>query len=107
MTEFVALRPKNYSYLTGCCEEDKKAKGTKKCVIKRRLKFNDYEGCLLNNQILLKSQQRFKSEKHEVYTEEVNDAAVMIKDCKLLTELHHILMEQVQVKYVKQSYSAK
>ena len=33
-TEFVALRPKTYSYLTDDCEEDKKAKGTKKCVIK-------------------------------------------------------------------------
>ena len=30
MTEFVALRPKPYSYLT----EDEKAKGTKKCIIK-------------------------------------------------------------------------
>ena len=34
MTEFVALRPKTYSYLTDDCEEDKKAKITKKCVIK-------------------------------------------------------------------------
>ena len=41
MTEFVALRPKTYSYLTDDCKEDKKAKGTKKCVIKRRLKFSD------------------------------------------------------------------
>ena len=32
MTEFVALRPKTYSYLTDYCKEDKKAKGTKKCV---------------------------------------------------------------------------
>ena len=40
-----ALRPKTYSYLTYDCKEDKKAKGTKKCVIKRRLKFNDYEDC--------------------------------------------------------------
>ena len=55
MTEFVALRPKTYSYLTDDCEEDKKAKITKKCVIKRRLKFNDYKDCLLNNQIVLKS----------------------------------------------------
>ena len=61
MTEFVALRPKTYSYLTDDCEEDKKAKGTKKCVIKRRLKFNDYKDCLLNDQIVLKSQQRFKN----------------------------------------------
>ena len=54
MTEFVALRPKTYSYLTDDCKEDKKAKGTKKCVIKRRLKFNDYEDCLLNNNIATK-----------------------------------------------------
>ena len=64
MTEFAALIPKTYSYLTDDCEEDKKAKGTKKCVIKRRLTFNDYRYCLLNNEIILKSQQRFKSERH-------------------------------------------
>ena len=40
MIEFVPLRPKTYSHLTDDCAEDKKAKGTKKCVIKRRLKFN-------------------------------------------------------------------
>ena len=34
MAEFLALRPKIYSYLTDDWEEDKKAKGTKKCVIK-------------------------------------------------------------------------
>ena len=38
---------------------DKKKKGTKKFVIKRVLKFNDYKDCLLNNEIILKSQQRF------------------------------------------------
>ena len=31
---------------------DKKAKGTKKCVIKRIFKFNDYKNCLLNNEII-------------------------------------------------------
>ena len=41
MTECVALRPKTYSYVTDDCEEDKKVKETKKCVIKQRLKFND------------------------------------------------------------------
>ena len=29
ITEFVALRPKNYSYLADDCKEDKKANGTK------------------------------------------------------------------------------
>ena len=69
MTEFVALRPKTCSYLTDDCKEDKKAKGTKKCFIKRRLKFKDYKDCLLNNETILKSQQRFESERHDVYTE--------------------------------------
>ena len=42
ITEFVALRPKTYSFLTGDGKEDKKAKGTKKCIIKKMIKFNDY-----------------------------------------------------------------
>ena len=37
MTEFVALRSKTYSYMTDEFIEMKKAKGTKKCVIKTRL----------------------------------------------------------------------
>ena len=57
MTEFVVLRPKTYSYLMDGGWNDKKAKGTKKDVIKRRHKFNDYKDCLLNNEIILKSQQ--------------------------------------------------
>ena len=33
ITEFIALRPKTYSYLTDNDKIDKKAKGTKKCAI--------------------------------------------------------------------------
>ena len=55
MTDFAALRPKTYSYLMDDGKSDKKAKGTKKYVIKRRLKFNDYKDYLLNNEIMLKS----------------------------------------------------
>ena len=47
MTEFVALRPKTYSYLIDDGSNDKRAKGTKKCVIKKILKFNDYKNWLL------------------------------------------------------------
>ena len=54
----------------------KKAKGTKKGVIKRRPKFNYYKDCLLNNEIILKSQQRFKSQAHNVYTEGINKIAL-------------------------------
>ena len=90
MTEFVALRPKTYSYLKDDCKEDKKAKGTKKCVIKRELKFNNYKDCLLNDKIVLKSQQRFKSEKHDVYTGNVNKIAVSNNDNKRLIAFHKI-----------------
>ena len=55
ITEFVTLRPKTYSYLTDDSKEDKKANGTKKCVIKRMIKFNDYKNCLLKDEVLLKS----------------------------------------------------
>ena len=90
MTEFAALRPKTYSYLMDYGRNDKKAKGTKKCVIKRRLKFNDYKDCLLNNEIVLKSQQRFKSERHDVYTEEVNKIALSSNDDKRLQTFDRI-----------------
>ena len=63
---------------------DKKAKETKKCVIKERLKFNAYKDWLLNNEIILKSQQRFKSEKHDLYNEEINKIALSSIDDKRL-----------------------
>ena len=71
ITEFVVLLPKTYSSVTDDDKNDKKAEETKKCVIKRILKFNDYKNCLFKNEIILKSQQRFKSEAHCVYTEEI------------------------------------
>ena len=76
ITEFVTLRPKTYSFLTDDGKEDKKAKGTKKCIIKKMIKFNDYKKCLLNGEIILKSQQRFISNKHDVDTEDVNKIAL-------------------------------
>ena len=84
MTEFVALRPKTHSYLTDDCKEDRKAKGTRKCVIKTVIKFNDYKDSLLNDKIVLKSQQRFKSGKYDVYTENVNKIALSGNDDKRL-----------------------
>ena len=82
ITEFVTLRPETYSFLTDDGKEDKKAKGTKKCVIKKMIKFNDYKICLLNDEITLKSQQRFISNKHDVYTEDVNKIALSNDDDK-------------------------
>ena len=53
-------------------------------MIKIELKFNDYKNCLLNDKIVLKSQQRFKSERHDVYTETVNKISLSSNDDKRL-----------------------
>ena len=82
ITEFVALRPKAYSYITNDFIEMKKAKGTKKCVVKKMLRFEAYKKCLFSNGKVLKSQQRFKSENHEVYTENINKIALSCDDDK-------------------------
>ena len=87
ITEFVALRPKTYSYITDEFIEMKKTKGTKKCVIKKMLKFEDYKKCLFDNEPMLKSQQRFKSENHEVYTENINKIALSSNDDKGIVAL--------------------
>ena len=62
-------------------------KGRKKCVIKGKLKFENYKNCLKatqlgyktdfpkNNKLILQTQQRFKSERYNVFTEEINKIA--------------------------------
>ena len=82
ITEFVALRPKAYSYITNNFIEMKKEKGTKNCVVNKMLRFNDYTKCLFDNGKVLKSQQRIKSENHEVYTENINKIALSCDDDK-------------------------
>ena len=111
MKEFVGLRAKTYSYLKYNNVEDKKAKDTKKCVIKRKLKFQYYKNYLevaqtenkishleknktqanslkgskefiKNNKLILKTEQRFKSERHNAFTEEINKIGLISNDDK-------------------------
>ena len=84
MTEFIILRPRAYTYLTDNGKEDKKTKVTKKCVIKRMIKFDDYKKCLVNGEVILKSQQRFRGKGHDVYTENINKIALSSNDDKRL-----------------------
>ena len=121
MTKFVGLRAKAYSYLIDNGSEDKKAKGTKKCVLKRKLKFENYKNCLeatkldkkinylekskiirysfkkdhkkfiKNSKLILQTQQRFKSENHNIFTEEINNIALKSNDG---TKMH---MEQAKI----------
>ena len=87
--------------------EPKKAKGTKKMCAKEMLKFNDYKNCLMNNKPTLKSQQRFKSEAHNVCTEEVDKIALSSNDDKRLQTYDRITIHPYGVssgnKVIKQS----
>ena len=111
--EFVGLRRKAYTYSKDNNDEDKNVKGTKKCVIKIKLKPQDYKNCLdaaqienkikllkrnkidvdslkefiKNNKLILKTQQRFKSERHNVLLKKLIRllyVQMMIKECNQL-----------------------
>ena len=109
MKEFAGLRAKTYSYLKDNNDEDKKAKGKQKSVIKRKLKFQDYKNCLeavqienkinhldtlkkfiKNNKLILKTPQRFESERHNVFIEEINKIALSSNDDKRVQSINSI-----------------
>ena len=96
---FAELLTKTYSYLTDDSDEDKNTKSTKMRVMKQKFEFEDYKYCfeatqleneinqleknklnvdslrenhkefIKNNKLVLQSQQRFRSKKHNVFTE--------------------------------------
>ena len=90
--EFCIPRAKTYAYLIDGYDDDydktqitnKKAKETKKCIIKPELMFENYKDCLFNDGAILKSQQRFKRNHHKVCTEEVNKIPLSSDDDKRL-----------------------
>ena len=90
MKEFCALRAKTYTYLMEDDSEMKKAKGVKRCVTKRRLMFENYKDSLFNNKTIMRSQLRFKSDHHNVYTEEVNKIVLNSSDNKRLQTFDRI-----------------
>ena len=114
MKEFIGLREKICNYLKDNNDEDKKAKGTKKSVLKRKLKFEDYENCLeaaqtenkinhleewfdvdspkkfiKNNKLIVKTQQIFNSETQCFYWE-INQIAFSSGDEKILPSIDSI-----------------
>ena len=79
---FCALRAKAYSYKLDDHMEMKKAKGTKKCIVKREITFKNYADVLFNDEVIIRSQKRFRSDHHRVYTEELKKIAVSSNDDK-------------------------
>ena len=84
ITEVVTLRSKTYACLMEDGSDHKKAKGTKKCVIKQKLMFEYYKDCLFNNKTVYRSQERFRSYYHVMHTEEINKIALSSNDDKRL-----------------------
>ena len=116
--EFAALRTKAYCYLIDDGGQYKSAKGRRNCVIKRNLKFKDYEYCkvdslrqnykefLKNNRIILRSEQKFKIKKHNVYTEEVKKIVLSATNDKRIQPIDSIetyAMEQTIICYIKKN----
>ena len=80
MIEFCALKTKTLKLDND--NKVKKAEGTKKCVVKRHITFDDYVNTLFNNNKLLKSQFSFKSDHHKIYTKKINKMALNYFDDK-------------------------
>ena len=94
MTELRASRAKTYSIKyydeNDKMKDMKTAKGTKKCVIKNDIKFDDYKDSVLKNKTILRSQKRFKSDHHNVYTVDVNKVAISSNDDKRIQDFDGI-----------------
>ena len=84
MIENYNARAKTYAFKLDDDKETKRAKGTKKCVIKKDLTFENYKESVLKNKIIMRSQLRFKSDHHNVYTEEIDKIAISSNDDKRL-----------------------
>ena len=63
---------------------DKGLKGVKKCVTERCIMFDNYEEYAEKRKKVLRSQQTFKSDGHDVYTVNVNKTALSFNDDKRL-----------------------
>ena len=84
ITEFVGLRAKMYSYkVKDSDQEEKRAKGVKKAVIKKDISFNDYYSCLTGeNPVIYRKMNLIRSHKHDIFTETVNKVALSANDDK-------------------------
>ena len=104
IVEVVAVTPKTWAYLMDDGSKKKKTKGTKKCVIKRRLMPENYKDCLFNEKIIFKKQQRFKTYYHDMNAEEINKVALSSNDNKIMQTFDNVTtfpQETPAVKYVK------
>ena len=88
MTEFIALRTKTFAFLQineeDELEQSKKAKGTKKCVTRKHLNFDLYKRALFNNETIRCTQQRFKSDYRNIFSQSVPKISLNDKDDEII-----------------------
>ena len=82
ITHFVGLRPKLYSFKIEGSNTNKKLKGIKKSVVKKKIEFEDYVDCLFSGKKQMRKMNIIKSENHEIYSKEVNKLALSADDDK-------------------------
>ena len=82
ITHFVGLRPKLYSFKIEEDREVRKCKGIKKNVVKKKLDFDDYVKCLFSGEKEMRKMKIIRSEKHDIYSKEVNKIALSNEDDK-------------------------
>ena len=82
ITCFVGLRPKLYSFRIEEDKEVRKCKGIKKGVVKKKLKFDDYVQCLFSGRKEMRKMNIIRSEKHDIYSKEINKVALSNEDDK-------------------------
>ena len=91
VTEFVALRAKMYAYRKiDKNVEEKRCKGTKKCVVAEGLTFDDCKTCLFDGETIYREQMLFENKKHEVYAVNKHKIAPDRDDDKRLVQADEI-----------------
>ena len=70
--------------------EEKRCKGTKKCVVGEDLTFDDYKTCLFDGETIYMEQMLFENKKHDVYTVNKHKIALNRDDDKRLVQVDGI-----------------
>ena len=101
MIELCNPMTKTCAFITDNDTEIERAKVTKKSVIKHMLTFENYKESVLKNKTILRSQLRFKSDDHNIYTEEINKIAIRNNDDQRLQTFDGITTYQYGTPAVK------
>ena len=109
------MSPKVYAYqqveIDKTLSEDKKARDTSKCAVKKTLSFDHYKKCLINNEIVNCIQYGIKSTPSSVDTVQIDKIALKNSDNKRLrsfdgittfpygTSAFKVCAEELQIKH--------